>query len=54
MIKINVITNNNKWLNYIKKPNFYLDKKISKLNSKKQNLKKIKFFLLYYSQEIKK
>ena len=40
MIKINVITNNNKWLNYIKKPNFYLDKKISKLNSKETKFKK--------------
>ena len=28
MIKINVITNNKNWLNYIKKPNYYLDKKI--------------------------
>ena len=27
MIKINVITNNKNWLNYIKKPNYYLDKK---------------------------
>ena len=54
MIKINVITNNNNWLNYIKKPNYYLDKKIKKLNLKKKNLKKIKFFLLYYFLEIKK
>ena len=27
MIKINVITNNNNWLNYIKKPDIYLDNK---------------------------
>ena len=27
MIKINVITNNKNWLNYIKRPNYYLDKK---------------------------
>jgi hypothetical protein len=53
MIKINVITNNNKWLNYIKKPNYYLDKKISKLNSKEKKFKKNKFFVLYYSQESK-
>ena len=44
MIKINVITNNNKWLNYIKKPNFYLDKKISKLNSKETKFKKNQIF----------
>ena len=30
MIKINVITNNKNWLNYIKRPNSYLDKKIKK------------------------
>ena len=44
MIKVNVITNNNKWLNYIKKPNFYLDKKISKLNSKETKFKKNQIF----------
>ena len=40
MIKINVITNNYNWLNYIKKPNFYLDNKIKKLNSKTKEFKK--------------
>ena len=56
MIKINVITNNNKWLNYIKKPNFYLDKKISKLNSKETKFKKKQIFftlLLSGNKEIK-
>ena len=56
MIKINVITNNNNWLNYIKKPNFYLDNKIKKLNSKTKEFKKNKIFctiLLSGSKEIK-
>jgi len=56
MIKINVITNNNKWLNYIKKPNYYLDKKISKLNSKEKKFKKKQIFctlLLSGSKEIR-
>ena len=34
MIKINVITNNIKWFDYIKNPSNYLERKISKLNSK--------------------
>ena len=48
MIKINVITNNNNWLNYIKKPNYYVGKKIEKLNSKiiKFKKKKLSFTLL--------
>ena len=45
MIKINVIINNIKWFNYIKKPNFYLDKKINKLNLKEFKLRKKIFFL---------
>ena len=56
MIKINVITNNNKWLNYIKKPNYYLDKKISKLNCKEKKFKKKQIFctlLLSGSKEIR-
>ena len=56
MIKINVITNNNKWLSYIKKPNYYLDKKISKLNSKEKKFKKKQIFctlLLSGSKEIR-
>ena len=56
MIKINVITNNNNWLKYIKKPNDYLDKKIRKLNSKNKDFKKNKIFctlLLSGNKEIK-
>ncbi len=56
MIKINVITNNNSWLKYIKKPSSYLDKKINKINL---NIKKFKqneiflTFLLSGNKEIK-
>ena len=56
MIKINVITNNNNWLNYIKKPDIYLDNKIKKLNLKAKEFKKKKIFctlLLSGSKEIK-
>ena len=56
MIKINVITNNDKWLNYIKKPNYYLDRKILKLNLKSKVFKKKKIFftlLLSGNKEIK-
>ena len=56
MIKINVITKNNNWLNYIKNPNNYLDKKINKLNLKEKTLLKRKIFctlLLSDSKEIK-
>ena len=54
MIKINVIINNNNWLNYIKNPTYYLDKKINKLNSKEKAFKKKNSLLLFYSQEIKR
>ena len=56
MIKINVITNNNNWLNYIKKPNNYLNQKIKKFNSKAKEFKKNKIFftlLLSGNKEIK-
>tara|TARA_B100000963_G_scaffold252039_1_gene220804 strand:- start:255 stop:722 length:468 start_codon:yes stop_codon:yes gene_type:complete len=56
MIKINVITNNNNWLNYIRKPNNYLEKKINKLNLKVKEFRKKKFFcslLLSGNKEIK-
>ena len=56
MIKINVITNNNSWFNYLKKPNYYLDKKISRLNSKEKEFRKINIFctlLLSGNKEIK-
>ena len=45
MIKINVITNNNDWLNYIKRPNRYLDQKINKLNLKLKLFKRNKIYL---------
>ena len=55
MIKINVITNNINWFNYIKKPNYYLDKKIDKLNFKELKFRKNFFFTLLLSgdKEIK-
>ena len=43
--KINVITNNNDWLNYIKRPNRYLDQKINKLNLKLKLFKRNKIYL---------
>ena len=56
MIKINVITNNRNWLNYIKDPNKYLDKKISRINIKSNDFVKKKLFctlLLSGNNEIK-
>ncbi len=56
MIKINVITSNNNWFNYIKKPNNYLNKKVVKLNLKTKEFKKNKIFctlLLSGNKEIK-
>ena len=56
MIKINVITNNNNWFNYLKRPNDYLDRKINKLNFKEKKFKKNKIFctlLLSDNKEIK-
>ena len=55
MIKINVITSNNNWLNYIKKPNYYLNKKIQKINLKERRLKKkyFLFFVTFRNKEIK-
>ena len=52
MIKINVITNNVKWFNYIKNPNYYLDQKINKINLKyKKYKKKNLFFTLLLSDD---
>jgi probable rRNA maturation factor len=56
MIKINVITNNVRWFTYIKNPNYYLDRKINKINLKDRNYnKKILFctLLLSGNKEIK-
>ena len=55
MIKINVITNNIKWFHYIKNPNNYLERKLSKLNSKNKTFKKNNIFctlLLSNNKEI--
>ena len=49
MIKINVIINNNNWLNYIKNPTYYLDKKINKLNSKEKAFKKKKILCYFFT-----
>ena len=54
MIKINVIINDNNWLNYIRRPNDYLNKKINKLNLNLKELKKNHFFALYCFQETSK
>tara|TARA_B100000963_G_scaffold334372_1_gene327533 strand:- start:720 stop:1187 length:468 start_codon:yes stop_codon:yes gene_type:complete len=56
MIKINVITKNNNWLNYIKRPDYYLEKKIRKINFGDDKLKKkiiICTILLSGNKEIK-
>tara|TARA_Y100000591_G_scaffold267486_1_gene241534 strand:+ start:566 stop:1033 length:468 start_codon:yes stop_codon:yes gene_type:complete len=56
MIKINVITNNKNWFNYLKKPNDYVDRKIVKLNLKEKKFKRNKIFctlLLSDNKEIK-
>ena len=55
MIKINVITNNITWFHYIKNPINYLERKLSKLNSKSKTFKKNNIFctlLLSNSKEI--
>ena len=56
MIKINVITNNTSWFRYIKNPNNYLERKLSKVNLKDKTLKKNNIFctlLLSNNKEIK-
>jgi probable rRNA maturation factor len=56
MIKINVITNNIKWIHFIKNPNSYIDRKLKKLNIRNKNFKKNTFFCtlaLSGNQEIK-
>ena len=40
MIKINVITKNVKWLNFIKRPNSYIYRQVKKINSKNKDFKK--------------
>ena len=56
MIKINVITNNINWSKYFKKPNYYLKKKLKRLNSKLKEFKKNQIYctlLLSGNKEIK-
>ena len=56
MIKINVITSNTKWLNYVKNPNNYFDQKLSKLSIRDEMFKKKSIFctlLLSGDKEIK-
>jgi probable rRNA maturation factor len=53
MIKVNVISNYNKWKKYLKNPNSYLDKRIKKLNRRnKLYNKKLIFFTLLLSGNI--
>ena len=57
MIKINVISNNPKWKNYINNPNTYIERKIKDLNRKNKTYKKKRIFctlLLSNNIEIKK
>ena len=56
MIKINVITNNIRWFNYIKKPSTYLDRRIERINKINKIFKKKELFctlLLSGDREIK-
>ena len=56
MIKINVITSNTKWLNYVKNPNNYFDQKLIKLIIRDKMFKKKSIFcnlLLSGDKEIK-
>ena len=56
MIKINVITSNTRWLNYVKNPNNYFDQKLSKLSIRDEMFKKKSIFctlLLSGDKEIK-
>ena len=53
MIKINVIIKNYNWLNYIKKPSSYLNKKINKLNLNAKEFKKKHFYFTLLLSEDK-
>jgi len=56
MIKINVIINNKNWFKFIKKPEFYINQKIKKINLDLTKFKKKKLFctlLLSGDNEIK-
>ena len=56
MIKINVITNNNAWLSFIKYPINYIDRRINKINANDKTFSKKNIFctlLLSGNKEIK-
>ena len=56
MIKINVVTKNVSWFQFIKNPSNYIDRKIKKLNLKDKSYKNNVIFctlLLSNSREIK-
>ena len=56
MIKINVISSNINWFDYIRNPNNYINQKVRKLNSSNRNFFKKKTFctlLLSDNKEIK-
>ena len=56
MIKINVIINNTHWLDFIKNPNHYINRKINKINLIENKFKKKSIFctlLLSGNKEIK-
>ena len=57
MIKADVLIENKKWKNYIKIPNFYINKKLKKINKKLNIFKKNNFkftLLLSGNNEVKK
>ena len=53
MIKINVIINNKNWFKFIKKPEFYINQKIKKINLDLTKFKKKKLFVLCYLEIMK-
>ncbi len=44
MIKVNVITKNIDWYNYIKNPSSYIDRRINRLNTSSENFKNKSFY----------
>ena len=54
MIKINIISNNKIWYKFIKSPESYFEKIITKFNKKFKKYKKIEFFAHYFYPVTKK
>ena len=52
MLKINVISNNLGWNNLLSNPNTYIEKKVTNLNKKNKNFKKILYIAPYFYLEI--